>query len=88
MKKQIIDQAGHVVGAMLALMIPLLFPYGFVVGGFLIGFIREQGQHYISEGPASWKFWKWEGDSWLDIAFWTTGGAIVEFLFVTIFSQL
>lgn len=85
MRKQIIDQFAHFSVAIVVLLLPILMPWGFVVSGFIIGFIREQGQEYESKGPnAAWQFWKWNGGRWLDIAFWTLGGLAVEVIFKTI----
>jgi hypothetical protein len=85
MWKQITDQFAHFSAAIVILLLPILMPWGFVLSGFIIGFVREQGQEYISKGPgASWKFWQWHSGRWLDIAFWTLGGLAAELIFKTI----
>ena len=82
MGKQIIDQFAHFSVAIIILLLPLLLPWGFVISGFLIGFVREQGQEYEIKGQsAAWSFWKWNGGRWLDIAFWTLGGLVAEIIF-------
>lgn len=81
-KKQVVDQVAHFLVAMFILLFPLLIPYGFVVSGFLIGFVREQGQEYEASGAtAAWSFWNWGNGRWIDIVFWTMGGAAAELIF-------
>lgn len=62
------------------LLFPLL-PYGFVASGFMLGFVREQGQHWIKDRPNAWKFWNWGKGSWIDIVFWTLSGVTAEYIF-------
>lgn len=82
MWKQITDQFAHFSVAIVILLLPILMPWGFVLSGFMIGFVREQGQEYVSKGPSTaWKFWKWHSGRWLDIAFWTLGGLAAELIF-------
>ena len=85
MWKQVVDQFAHFSIAIVILLLPLLMPWGFVVSGFLIGFVREQGQEYEIKGPkAAWQFWKWGSGRWLDVAFWTLGGLAAEIIFKSI----
>lgn len=76
MKNQVLDQLGHFVGAIVVLTLPLLGLLGFALAGFVIGFIREQGQNYVVVRDGAWKFWEWDKDSWIDIVFWTLGGLV------------
>jgi hypothetical protein len=80
LKKQIVDQTAHYIAAIVILLLTLL-PYGFIVSGFLIGFVREQGQRWITNRPNAWKFWAWGRGSWIDMTFWTLGGITAEILF-------
>lgn len=85
MWKQVVDQFAHFLAAIVILLLPILMPWGFVLSGFMIGFVREQGQEYEAKGPdAAWKFWKWTSSRWLDIAFWTLGGLAAEMIFKTL----
>ena len=82
MGKQIIDQLAHFIVAIVILLLPLILPWGFVISGFLIGFVREQGQELEVNGETvAWKIWKWGKGRWLDIAFWTLGGLAAELIF-------
>lgn len=80
MNKQIKDQLGHFVGAIIVLTLPIIGLLGYILAGFTIGFIREQGQAYVKVQGNAWKFWDWEGDAWLDIVFWTLGGLVAGLL--------
>lgn len=78
--KQLIDQTAHIATALVILLLPQLVFGGFVIAGFLIGFVREQGQHWVSNRAIAWKFWKWGPNSYWDILFWTVGGAAAQLL--------
>jgi hypothetical protein len=80
--KEIIDQLAHYVIGLIVLATPLFVPFGFVISGFLIGFIREQGQELeVNGAKAAWKFWNWGKGRWIDITFWTLAGVTLETLF-------
>ncbi|MEN6411585.1 MAG: hypothetical protein ABFC84_02335 [Veillonellales bacterium] len=82
MWKQVVDQFAHFSSAIVILLLPILMPWGFVLSGFMIGFVREQGQEYESKGQeAAWQFWKWSRSRWLDVLFWTLGGFVAELIF-------
>lgn len=80
--KEVIDQIAHYVVGLIVLVTPLFVPFGFVISGFLIGFIREQGQELEANGSkAAWKFWNWGKGRWIDILFWTLAGVTLEIMF-------
>ena len=78
MLKQFKDQTAHFFAAIIMLLMPFVTVGGFVISAFMIGFMREQGQKWISDRPNAWKFWTWGKNSWIDVTFWTLGGLVVE----------
>lgn len=65
-KKEVRDQAAHIVLGALIVAPAVLHPWGAVLSGLSIGIVRE-----ITEGyhPFSWR-------GLLDIAGWTVGGTL------------
>lgn len=83
MIKQIKDQSAHLIAGIVILLLPLL-PWGMVLAGFGIGFVREQGQHWIKDRPNAWKFWNWGRGSWIDMIFWTLSGLVANIILMYI----
>jgi hypothetical protein len=79
-KNQIQDQSAHFIAAICILLLTQIGLLGFILGGFLIGFVREQGQYWIKDRPIAWKFWLWGKGPWFDIVFWTLGGLVAGLL--------
>jgi hypothetical protein len=77
LRKELRDQPLHV-GWCAAVLLPVaLWPSlpTFTLAGFMAGLIREVTEEGAPVTPA--KVWRAITTSWLDLAFWTLGGALV-----------
>ena len=78
MKKEIVDQAAHLIAA---LLIFLVFFYGGIVGalfaGFSVGYVRELTEEGDRVTLAAARL---ALGSWKDLSFWTLGSLLAKLL--------